>query len=216
MDTDVLAEVRRLIAPEEGPLAAARERAPASLSPPPPEIGALVAWAATTCGARTAVEVGSAAGITGLWLLPHLAERGVLTSIEADPHAHGLATQAFVDAGVHGRVRAIQSDPLAVLPRLSDAAYDLVLLQGGPDGYPAALDHARRLLRPGGMLLARGVLRPGTHADALARFLDDLASDEHLTATVLPLDDGLALATRLPDPAPDAGDGDNGGDGVTT
>jgi len=205
VDTDVLAEIRRLMAPEEGALAAARERAPASLSPPPPEIGALVAWAATTCGARSAVEIGSAAGLTGLWLLPRLVDRGVLTSIEPDPHAHSLAGQAFAEAGVGERVRAIQSDPLAVLPRLSDAAYDLVLLQGQPDGYPAALDHARRLLRPGGMLLARGVLRPGVHADALARFLDDLATDECLAAAVLPLDGGIALATRLPD-LPEDGD----------
>ena len=200
METDVLAEVRRLIAPEEGALADARERVPAALAPPDPEIGALLAWAATTCRARTAVEIGAAGGISGLWLLPHMSERGVLTSIEPDPHAHGLAAEAFAAADVATRVRAIQSDPLDVLPRLSDAGYDLVLLQGSPDGYAQVLPDVRRVLRPGGMLLARGVLRPGPHADALARFLDDLANDEVLTVTVLPLDGGLVLATRGPDP----------------
>jgi predicted O-methyltransferase YrrM len=204
VDAEVLAEVRRVIAPEDDAIAAARSRAPEGLAVPTPEVGALLAWAAATCHARSAVEVGAAGGVSGLWLLPRLDDRGVLTSIEPDPHAHGLASSAYDAAGVQPRVRAIMSDPAEVLPRLSDGAYDLVLLQGAPDAFPTGLEHARRLLRPGGMLLARGVLRPGRHADALARFLEDLASDEAWTATVLPIDGGLALATRNDDPDVDA------------
>ena len=204
MDTDVQAEVRRLFAPEEGARAIARERAADTVRPPSPEVGALLQWVATTCQARAAVEIGGAGGVSGLWLLDGLGEGGVLTSIEADPHAHGLATSAYADAEVGTRVRAILGQPEAVLPRLSDGVYDLMLLQAGPSGYADALDHARRLLRPGGVLVARGVLRHGDHADSLARFLDDLAADDLLAATVLPLDDGLALATRGRDPDPPA------------
>ncbi len=203
MDSEVLAHVRHLFAPEEGPVAAARDRVADHLDVPDPEIGALLQWAATTARARTAVEVGSAGGLTGLWLVPALGERGVLTSIEADPHAHGLAVNAYEEAGLQGRVRSILSDPQEVLPRLSDAGYDLVVLQGPPTSFPACLDHARRLLRPGGWLVARGVLRHGEQADALATFLDALAADEGLTTSVLPIDGGLVLATRGEDAASD-------------
>lgn len=203
MDSEVLAEVRHLFAPEEGALAAARTRAPDHLEVPTPEVGALLRWAATTCRAGSAVEIGAGGGISGLWIVPALGARGVLTSIESDPHAHALATTAYAEAGVEGRIRAILSDPNDVLPRLSDGAYGLVLLQGVPSGFVGALAHARRLLRPGGMLIARGVLRHGHHAEDLARFLDALASDELLTCSVLPLDGGLVLATRGEDPTED-------------
>lgn len=200
MHSDIVAEIQQRYAPEEDALASARAAAPASARPPSPEIGALLRWVAVTGRATAAVEVGSAAGISGLWLLAGLGHQGLLTSIEPDPHGHGLATHAYADAGVEGRVRAILSDPLAVLPRLSDGAYDLMLLQSDPTGYVAGLEHARRLLRPGGMLVVRGVLRSGDHAQSLAAFLDELADDPSMTATVLPLDEGVALATRIAPP----------------
>lgn len=200
MHNEVLAEVRTLFASEDGPVAAARARAAAHVDLPDPEIGALLRWAAITARARTAVEIGAAGGLTGLWLIPALVERGVLTSIEADPHTHGLATTAYEEAGVEGRVRSILSDPQQVLPRLSDQGYDLMLLQGSPTTLVASLEHARRLLRPGGWLLARGVLQAGDQADAVALFLDEVARDPALTSTVLPIDGGLLLATRGDDP----------------
>jgi predicted O-methyltransferase YrrM len=200
VDTDVPDEIRQLFAPEEGARAAARARAVEPVHPPSPEVASLLRWAAITCGARTAVEVGGAGGVSGLWLIEGLGAGGVLTSIEPDPHAHGLATTAYADADVASRVRAILGQPEQVLPRLSDGAYDLMLLQSGPAGYVDALEHARRLLRPGGLLIARGILRPGDHADTLARFLGDLADDERMTASLLPLDGGLVIATRGQDP----------------
>ena len=95
--------------------------------------------------------------------------------------------------------RGARTTPATVLPRLSDDAYDLALLQTAGAATPELLDHARRLLRVGGVLLVRGALRPGDHADALARFLHNLAEDATFAATVLPLDQGLVLATRLAD-----------------
>lgn len=196
MDAQVLAEVRRLTAAEDDAAAAARERAAQLPLVPTPEIGALLRWVASLCDARAVVEIGSAGGLSGLWLLRGLADRGVVTSIEPDAHTHGLATQAFDDVDAGTRVRSILGDPRTVLERLSDGAYDLLVLQAQPLTYPMALEHAERLLRPGGMLVARGILRPGDHADSLARFLQDLVDGDAFDATVLPIDDGLALAVR--------------------
>lgn len=202
MDPQVVAQVRRLFADEDEELADARERA--GERAPSPEAGALLAWLAVTTAARAAVEVGSGGGVSGLWLARGLAPRGVLTSIESDSYAHGLASGAFAAARRTDRVRAIHGEPATVLPRLSDGAYDLVLLQGRPEEYPEHLPHARRLLRPAGVLAARGVLRHGGASDALAAFLEALAADtEGFATTVLPLDDGFALATRLEAPDED-------------
>lgn len=204
IDARVLAGVRRLTAAEDDAVVEARDRAGDSASLPSPEVGALLRWAAVTCQARTIVEIGAATGVSGLWLLPSLPPRGVLTSIEPDPHAHALAAEAFQRVQAGPRVRCILGEPDTVLPRLSDGAYDLVVLQTSPATYPEALEHARRLLRSGGMLVARGVLRPGEHGDALARFVQALADDAGFTAAVLPVDEGIAVATRLEFPDEDA------------
>lgn len=199
VDEAVLHEVRRVLAPEPDTTVTARRRA-ASLAPPAPEVGALLRWAARTVGARAVVEVGAAGGVSGAWLLPELPPRGVLTSIEPDTHAHGLATDAFETMDAGPKVRSIHGDPLTVLGRLSDGAYDLVVLQSRPAVTPGLLDHARRLLRPGGMLVIRGALRGGEDADDVAASLQAVAEDERFTATVLGVDQGLVLATRLAEP----------------
>lgn len=204
MDPEVLAEVRRRLAEEDDALATARARAPGGA--PSPQIGSLLAWAATTTGARAAVEVGACGGITGLWLARGLAPRGIVTSVEPDPYAHGLAREVFEDGGATDRIRSIQGEPATVLPRLSDAGYDLVLLQGRAGDYPDHLAHARRLLRVGGALVARRVLRRGEDPEALARFVDTLSGDhEGFRSTLLDVDEGLVLATRLADEGGDHG-----------
>lgn len=200
VDATALAQVRALVAPESEATQQARARA-ASLEPPTPEVGALLRLLINLLDARQIVEVGTAGGVTARWLLAALPDRGVLTSIEPDAHAHGLAADALRDLDAGSRARSILGEPLTVLPRLSDRAYDLVVLQSRPAARPEDLGHVRRLLRDGGMLVVRGLLRSGDHADAHAAFLAALAEDPTFTSTVLPIDGGLALATRQPDGA---------------
>ncbi len=194
MEPALTTELRRLFAAEPDTTVTARRRA-AATEPPDPELGSLLRWAVSSVAARAVIEVGAAGGVSGAWIVPQLPDRGVLTSIEPDPHAHGLATDAFEAMHAGPRVRAIRGEPATVLDRLSDGAYDLLLLQTTPALTRALLAHARRLLRPGGLLIARGVLRDGTQAEEVAHALQDLAEDEAMTSVVLPLDGGLVLAT---------------------
>lgn len=194
VETTLATELRRLFAAEPDTTVTARRRA-AALSPPDPELGALLRWAVRSVAARAVVEVGAVGGVSGAWIVPELPARGVLTSIEPDPHAHGLATDAFHAMAAGARVRAILGAPDTVLGRLSDGAYDLLLLQSTPAVTPQLLAHARRLLRPGGLLLARGVLRGGEDAEEVALALQELGEDPEATSVVLPVDGGLVLAT---------------------
>lgn len=200
MDPDVLAAVRALTAPETDAMLLARERASGSLHPPSPEVGALLRWTAGACGARTVVEVGAAGGISGLWVLPGLLAGGVLTVIEPNPHAHALAADAYVDAGYADRVRLIHGEVDTVLPRLSDGGYDVMVVQTHAAMEPGILAHAHRLLRPGGMFVARGVVQRGEFGDQLALFVEALYEDDILLPTLLPLDGGVALSLRRTDP----------------
>ena len=186
----LLDELRRLTATETEAQAAARQRAEEEVGLPPPEIGALLEWSARSTSAKAIVEIGSAGGVTTLWLLRGM-ERGLVTSVEPDPGLHALAAKAHADAGVEDRVRSILGDPLEVLPRLSDRSYDVVVVQATGRLLDQALEHARRLVRPGGTILARSLLVDQDVPVAVTSLLDE----DGVTGALLPLDDGILLAT---------------------
>lgn len=191
-----LAQLTEVAAVEDSVLSAARGRAGMEVAVPSPPVGALLAWVAASLGAKHVVEIGGAAGVSGLWLLRGMADKGTLTTIEPDPHAQSLAAHAFEEAGVTSRVRSILGVPHEVLPRLSDGAYDLLVVQRIGQDHDRLREHARRLLRPGGVLVALEIAAGSPPEVRQKRsFVQALADDDRITPSVLPLDGGVALAT---------------------
>ncbi|MBS3939543.1 MAG: class I SAM-dependent methyltransferase [Actinobacteria bacterium] len=161
-------------------------------SPSSPAVRDLLRVLATTLDARAAVEIGSDGGDSAVAVLSGMALAGSLTSIENDRDQHERAAATVAGSGLATRVRAIVGDPAVVLPRLADGGYDLVLAQGGAAATAAAIEHAPRLLRPGGMLV---VTAAAAGAASLQRLAGELAEDERFVPALLPLDDGVLLAT---------------------
>lgn len=196
VDELALAALTEIAADEGAAISEARGRAGADPQLPEPPAGAFLAWLTTALSARSVVELGSAAGISGLWLLRGIDQRGTLTSIERDPGLRDLASQAFESAGQSDRVRAIGGEPVDVLPRLKDGAYDLVLLQSFGSDETRMLDEIRRVLRPAGVLVIRGVA-VGNEQKLRSRraLVQALADDDAFEIAVLPFDGGIATAT---------------------
>jgi predicted O-methyltransferase YrrM len=192
---------------EDAATLAARDRAKeVGLVEVDPLLGAALRFLATLVDARTAAEIGTGAGVAGLWLLQGMRPDGVLTSVDADAEHQRLAREAFTEAGVPAsRARLITGNALDVLPRLADGAYDLVFCHSRIGDYPAFLTEALRLLRPGGLVVFASVLGGGKVADtsvrdaetvALREFLATARDDQRLTPLLLPIGDGL-LALRV-------------------
>lgn len=169
---------------------------------------ALLRLLASTLQAQTAVEVGTGAGVSGAALLSGMAPTGVLTSIDVEAEHQRVARDTFTALGYdHTRARLIAGRALEVLPRLSDAAYDLVFVDGDKTEYPAVLGQAKRLLRVGGLVVFDNMLWSGKVADPAERdaetvALRDTASlikdDNDWLPALLTVGDGLLVA-RLSD-----------------
>jgi predicted O-methyltransferase YrrM len=170
--------------------------------------GAVLRFLAASVAAKSVVEIGTGAGVSGTWLLRGMAEDGVLTSIDIEPEHQRVAKATFAAAGFVGsRVRLISGRALEVLPRLSDAAYDLVFIDAAKSEYLDYLTEALRLLRPGGIVAIDNALWHGRVADVTSRdpetvaireLLRKVRDDERLVPVLLPSGDGLLAAVLRP------------------
>ncbi|MDT5094325.1 MAG: hypothetical protein QOH60_3688 [Mycobacterium sp.] len=192
---------------EDQIVAAARERAvDAGAGAVTPAVGALLSVLARMSGATAIVEVGTGAGVSGLWLLAGMREEGVLTTIDTEPEHQRLAKQAFTEAGLApSRTRVIAGRGQDVLQRLADESYDMVFIDADPVDQPQFVAEGIRLLRPGGaIVLHRAALggRAGdpeagdTEVTAVREAARLIAENERLTPVLVPLGDGLLVAAR--------------------
>jgi predicted O-methyltransferase YrrM len=170
--------------------------------------GAVLRFLAASIQARSVVEIGTGAGVSGTWLLRGMADDGMLTSIDLEAEHQRIAKQTFASAGfATSRVRLISGRALEVLPRLSDAAYDLVFIDAAKSEYAAYLVEAKRLLRPGGIVAIDNALWHGRVADPSSRDADtvgirellrQMRDDDRLVPVLLPSGDGLLAAVLKP------------------
>ncbi|GAA5147178.1 O-methyltransferase [Nocardioides marinquilinus] len=192
---------------EDAVLAAGRERATqVGVTAIGPGGGAVLRFVASVLEARAVVEIGTGTGVSGLWLLRGMRPDGVLTTVDVEAEHQRLARETFAADGVASqRVRTIAGPALDVLPRLTDAHYDLVFADGDKTEYPAYLAEALRLLRPGGVVAFDNALWHDKVADPAQRdpetsAVRDLARQvvehESLVPVLLPVGDGLLLARK--------------------
>jgi predicted O-methyltransferase YrrM len=175
-------------------------------TPVQPGVGAALRLLAAAARAKAVVEVGTGAGSSGLWLMAGMPADGILTTIDVDPEHQRAAKKAYAAAGIAPqRTRVISGPALEVLPRLTDGAYDMVVIDGDKPEYPAYVEQALRLLRPGGVLALDNMLWHDKVADPAARdetttVLRDLGKslrdDETLVPALLPTGDGLFVAVK--------------------
>ncbi|MCV7099118.1 O-methyltransferase [Mycobacterium palustre] len=192
---------------EDALLAAARERAvEIGADAVTPAVGALLSLLAKLSGGKAVAEVGTGAGVSGLWLLSGMSDDGVLTTIDIEPEYLRIAKQAFAEAGVGpSRTRLIGGRAQEVLTRLADESYDLVFIDADPVDQPDYVVEGVRLLRPGGVIVVHRAALGGRAGDPSARDPEVsavreaarlIAEDERLTPALVPLGDGLLAAVR--------------------
>ena len=132
-------------------------------------VGAQCAVIAATSAATSIIEIGTGAGVSGLWLL-HGSPRATLTTIDNEPEHLAAARTAFTEAKIPpARSRFITGRAADVLPRMNEASYDIVLVDADPEGVIEYVEHGLRLVRAGGTVLVPRALRGGAVADPVRR-----------------------------------------------
>ncbi|WIK65374.1 O-methyltransferase [Gleimia hominis] len=193
--------------PEGDVIAATRMQAEElGCTPISPGTGSALRTLVATCGAKAVTEIGTGVGVSGLWLLSGMREGAVLTTIDHETEFHRVARAAFAAAGSRPpRTRLITDRALDVLPRMAAHAYDMVFVDATPSENAAYIQHAARMLRPGGVLAYAHALWHDTVADPARRepgtvtmrqLNKELAESDQFITNLLPVGDGLLIAVR--------------------
>jgi predicted O-methyltransferase YrrM len=170
-----------------------------------PEVGRLLELVARATGARRILEVGTALGYGTLCLARGAPEARVV-SVDHDPEMLECARGYLERGGVAGRVELVEGSALEVVAGLS-GPFDLVWVDFVKTQYRRCLDLVLPKTAVGGTLLFDNLLWGGRvadppddeddeAADALRSFNGYLMSHPQLRAVVMPLGDGVGIATK--------------------
>jgi predicted O-methyltransferase YrrM len=193
--------------PEDEIISAARERAEElGCVPIGPAGGATLRVLAAATGATNVVEVGTGAGVSGLYLMGGMADGGQFISIDIEGEHQRAAKDAFTEAGIPAtRYRLINGSAPDVLPRMRDETYDLVFVDADKTAYVVYFEQALRMLRPGGVMAFDNALWHDRVADPTQRDPDTstlrelgktVREDKRLIPALLPVGDGLLVAAK--------------------
>ena len=173
-----------------------------------PAMGAQLALLAAASTCRSILEIGTGAGVSGLWLLRG-APNAVLSSIDVEYDHQQVARTAFADADVPAnRIRLITGVAAQVLPRMNDGAYDLVFIDADPESLLDYVEHGLRIARRGGIVVVAHALWRGRVADPAARddtvadyraLLATIAESSAVAAALSTAGDGLLQLEKLSD-----------------
>lgn len=198
---------------EPEPLKALRQRTFDEVGPArmqiSPEQGRFMAWLTRTLGVRRAVEVGTFTGYSALAVALALPDEGRLVACDVSDEWTSIGAQAWDAAGVGHKIDLRIAPALQTLDELLEAGgagtYDLAFIDADKENYGGYVERCLRLLRPGGVLGIDNALWSGKVADSTAQ--DDstsairqavvaLANDDRVVASMVPIGDGLLLATK--------------------
>lgn len=169
-----------------------------------PTLASHLAFLAGAMGVDRVVQIGTTSG-QSVCAFHRGAPEATITIIEEDAELLDHERTTLLAAGhASAWIRSIVGSPRVVLPRMSEAEYDLVLIANNLEHVAVHLKHALRLIRPGGSILALNALNAGRVADPTKRdpitsslrvLLRELERQPDLVCSVLPLDHGILQLT---------------------
>ena len=164
-------------------------------------------WAlAAAVGARRVFELGSGFGYSAYWFAKAVGPDGEVHCTDGDPENGTKAADYLGEAGTWDRIRYHVGDALTSFAAV-EGTFDIVYDDIDKDGYPGAWRAARDRVRVGGLYICDNTLwsgrvppdgePPDEVTEAIREHNDMAAADERFVTTILPIRDGVLVATRI-------------------
>lgn len=177
-----------------------------------PEVVAYFRLLMQTLAPKSILEVGTAIGFSAL-LMAQYAPQAKITTLERNEEMLTLARKNLQRYDSRKQIKLVEGEALDILPTLEDS-YDFVFMDSAKSKYIVFLPQVLERLRVGGLVLIDDVFQGGDLAKpimevkrgqrtiyrGLQRLMDATLDNPDLTASLLPLSDGLLLIRKnVPD-----------------
>ena len=169
-----------------------------------PVVGRVLFQYAQAIGAKSVFELGSAIGYSTIWWARAVGEGGRVIYTDGDRKNAEEARRYFQEAGVLERIEIRVGDALELLSE-ERSEYDVIFNDVDKEDYPRVLRLVPPRLRRGGLFITDNVLWRGQvaqevkddeRASVIAEFNRQLYMSKDFFTTILPLRDGVSVATR--------------------
>jgi caffeoyl-CoA O-methyltransferase len=171
-----------------------------------PEQGMFMTMLTRLIGARRALEIGTFTGYSSICIARGLAAGGRLTCCDVSEEWTSMARRYWGLAGLSDRIDLElrpAAQTLVALP--AGEQFDLAFIDADKGGYIGYWDDVVPRMRPGGLILVDNTLFSGLVADPaneqetvrhIRAFNDHAAADDRVDLVLLPVGDGLTMATK--------------------
>lgn len=168
-----------------------------------PLVGRVLYQLATAIKAKRVFEMGSGFGYSAYWFSMAMGRRGQIVMSDGDKENRQRAMDYLRRAGLQSTFDFRVGNALNIIKRQT-GPFDIILNDIDKHDYPKTIDLAADRLRKGGLFITDNVIWKGQVADkkrdkttdAIVEFNERLYADDRFFTTILPLRDGVAVATR--------------------
>ena len=175
-----------------------------------PETGRLLQMLVAMTGARLAIEIGTLAGASSIWMARGLSPGGKLITVELSSKHADFARREIDAAGVGDRVTIRQGKGLEVMPllvrELGEGSVGLIFLDAERSEYPKLVPLVHQLLKSGGVLAVDNALAakkwtadpvpPGHEPDEMDRLNRMMSDDARFLSTLIHVGNGVLVCVK--------------------
>lgn len=167
--------------------------------------GRLLKMITTMINPARALEMGTFTGYSALCIAEGLGEEASLTTIEIDDELEEPILKAFSESEAGKKIKLEIGDALEVSRRYPDESFQMIFIDADKKAYPQYYAEAKRLLAPGGYILADNTLWDSHVVEkdpkdrqtrGVVEFNRLAAEDPDVDVAMIPVRDGISLIRK--------------------
>lgn len=167
-----------------------------------PDLGKFLYLLVKMVKAGNALEIGTLAGYSSIWIARALPAGGRLITLEVSaPHAETAKTN-FRQAGLEEKIELKLGNAMDSLEKLKNEKFDFVFIDADKTGYPDYFDKVMLMVNRGGIVAADNTLRKGQvildyrdeGTEAIKVYNKKVANDPRVESLLVPISDGLTIS----------------------
>ena len=146
-------------------------------------------------GAKSALEIGTSNGYSGIWIAKALKQTGgKLTTIEFYEKRQSVAIENFKKCGVNDIIRPLQGSACDILESFTpDEKFDFVFIDANKREYVKYFELIKPHLTEKALIVADNIT---SHAEKVQTFIDAVDADNEFQYEIVEVPGGILIAYR--------------------